>query len=102
MTDPSGGPPKPDLADQFQERMQSFGREAQVAGDRWARDPGFVTAGTWLTRLIGLAFIAVGLWLFGEVSLGLDLPQLNWDLVWPGLLIVLGGLVVLSAAVRRR
>ena len=113
MTDASGGSPKPDLADQLQERMQSFGREAQAAGERLGRDaqfagerlahdPGFVTAGTWLTRLIGLAFIAVGLWLFGEVSLGLDLPRLDWDLVWPALLIVLGGLVLLSAAVRRR
>jgi len=113
MTDPSSGQPRRDLADQFQDRMQAFGREAQAsgerlgreaqaAGERWARDPELVAAGTWLTRLIGLAVIAVGLWLFAVVSLGLDLPALDWALVWPALLIVLGGLVIVSAILRRR
>ncbi len=113
MTDASGGQPRRDLADQFGERMEAFGREAQTAGERlgreaqaagerWSRDPELVSAGTWLTRLIGLAFIAVGLWFFGEVSLGLDLPALDWALAWPALLIVLGGLVLLGAIVRRR
>ena len=102
MTDASGGQPRRDRGDQFQERMEAFGREAQAAGDRLSRDPELVSAGTWLTRLIGLGFIAVGLWFFGEVSLGLDLPALDWNLLWPALLIVVGGLVLLSAAMRRR
>jgi hypothetical protein len=113
MNDAGSGQPKRDLADHFQERMEAFGREAQTAGerlgreaqaagDRWSRDPDLVSAGTWLTRLIGLAFIAVGLWFFGEVSLGLDLPAVEWNLLWPVVLIVIGGLVLLSAAMRRR
>lgn len=113
MTDAGGGQPKRDMADQFQQRMESFGREAQAAGerlgreaqaagDRWSTDPQLVTAGTWLNRLIGLAFIAVGVWLFAEVSLGLDLPAVDWNLLWPAVLILLGGLVLLSAMVRRR
>lgn len=113
MTDASGGQPRRDLGDQFQDRMEAFGREAQAAGerlgreaqaagDRLSRDPEVLAAGTWLTRLIGLAFIAVGLWFFGVVSLGLDLPALDWDLVWPVLLMVVGGLVLLGAVLRRR
>jgi hypothetical protein len=113
MTDPAGGQPKRDLADEFQQQMDSFGRhaqaagerlgrEAQAAGDRWSRDPELVSAGTWLTRLIGLGFIAVGLWFFGVVSLRLDLPAIDWDLVWPALLVVVGGLVLVSAVMRRR
>ncbi len=113
MTDPSGGMPRRDAADQFQQRMEAFGRdaqaagerfgrEAQAAGERWSRDPELIRTGTWLGRLLGLAFIAVGLWLFGEVSLGLDLPALDWALLWPTVLIVLGGFVVLSAVLRRR
>jgi hypothetical protein len=113
MTDAGGNQPKPDLADEVQQRMEAFGREAQTAGERlgkeaqaagerWARDPGLVTAGTWLSRAVGLVFVAVGLWLFGAVSLRLDLPEPNWDLLWPALLVVLGAVVLLSAAVRRR
>lgn len=113
MTDASGGQPRRDVADEFTSRMEAFGRdaqaagerlgrEAQAAGERWSHDPELVSAGTWLTRLIGLAFIAVGLWFFGEVSLGLDLPAVDWALAWPALLIVLGGGVLLTAMVRRR
>lgn len=113
MTDASGDQPRRDLADQFTERIEAFGREAQTAGERlgreaqaagerWSRDPQLVATGTWLTRLIGLAFIVVGLWLFGEVSLSLDLPGLDWNLVWPVVLIALGGIVVIGAATRRQ
>lgn len=110
---PSGDQPRRDLGDQFQERMEAFGREAQATGERFgreaqeagarlARDPELVAAGTWFGRFIGLVLIVLGLWFFGVVSLGLDLPPFQWDVVWPALLIVVGGLVLVSAARRRR
>ncbi len=81
---------------------ERFGREAQAAGERLANDPSVMAVGTMLGRLWGLVLIVVGLWLLAEVSLGLDLPGIDWDLAWPVLLMVLGGLVILSAAARRR
>ena len=113
MTEPGGSEPRRDVGTQFQQRMEAFGRdaqaagerfgrEAQAAGDRLSRDPELVAAGTWFGRFIGLVLIVLGLWFFGVVSLGLDLPAFRWDVVWPALLIVLGGLVLLSAVLRRR
>jgi hypothetical protein len=114
MSEPGGeGQPQKDPGAAFQARMEAFGREAQaagerlgreaeVAGQRLARDPDMVAFGTWITRLIGLAFIVVGLWLFGSLSLGLDLPMLDWRLAWPALIVLVGVLVVVSAMTRRR
>lgn len=51
--------------------------------------------------LFGLLFLGVGLWLLADVSLGLDLPRVRWGDLWPVLLIVLGGWVLLGAARRR-
>jgi fatty acid desaturase len=56
----------------------------------------------WFTRLWGLVLIVIGLWLFGRFTLDLDLPSIDWDLVWPLVLIAVGGFVLLSAAGRRR
>jgi hypothetical protein len=103
MTDPATAtPPQPDTADRLKDRTEAFGREAQAAGERWARDPQVVSAGTSFTRFFGLVLIVLGLWLFGRFTLDLDLPAVNWDLVWPLGLIALGGFVLLSAATRRR
>ena len=124
MTEPGGSEPRRDVGTQFQQRMEAFGRDAQAAGERsgreaqaagerfgreaqatgerLSRDPELVAAGTWFGRFIGLVLIVLGLWFFGVVSLGLDLPAFRWDVVWPALLIVLGGLVLLSAVLRRR
>jgi len=103
MTDPATAtPPQRDAADELKDRMDAFGREAQAAGQRLGRDPQVVAAATWFTRFWGLVLIGVGLWLFGRFSLELDLPALDWNLLWPLLLIGLGGFVILSAATRRR
>ena len=91
-----------DVADEFQGRMQAFGREAQVAGERLARDPGVIAFGAWVSRLWGVVLIAVGLWLLGEFTLGLDMPAIDWATAGPAALIVLGGLLVLTASLRRR
>ena len=102
-----------DVTDEIQERVQAFGREAQVAGERLgreaqaagerlSRDPGVIAFGTWVTRLWGLVLIAVGVWFLGEFSLGWDMPAVDWNMAWPAALIVLGGLVIVSAVLRRR
>ena len=102
-----------ELGDVLGDRMRTFGRDAQAAGerlgrdaqaagDRLSRDPGVIAVGTMIGRLWGVVLIVVGLWLLAELSLGLDLPGIDWGLAWPILLIGLGGLVILSAALRRR
>jgi hypothetical protein len=103
----------PDAADHLQDRMEAFGREAQAtgerfgrqaqaAGERLARDPAFISLGTWMTRLWGLVLVGVGLWFLADTSLGLAMPRVDWSLVWPLALIVVGGGVILSALARRR
>ncbi len=81
---------------------ERFGREAQAAGERLAQDPSVIAVGTAIGRLWGIVLIVVGLWLLAELSLGLDLPGIDWGVAWPVVLIALGGLVILSAALRRR
>lgn len=51
--------------------------------------------------VFGLLFIAIGLWLFADVSLGLDLPRVRWGDLWPVALIALGAWVLLGAMRRR-
>ncbi|HLX34423.1 MAG TPA: hypothetical protein VKR30_04170 [Candidatus Limnocylindrales bacterium] len=116
MTDqappPAPTPPPNDLGDRIQAHAEAFGREAQVRGeqlgreaqaaaDRWSKDPGVVRAATTAGRLWGLALIAVGLWFFVEVTLGYSLPALDWNLLWPVILIALGLVVVVRGMTRR-
>ncbi len=51
-------------------------------------------------RVWGLVLLAVGLWLFARITLRLDVPTIPWGDLWPLLLIVLGGLVMLRAGRR--
>lgn len=117
MAEPSGSGgdsgDRRDAADAFQARMEAFGRDAQAAGERLGReaeaagrrlanDPNVMATGTWFTRFWGLVLIAIGLWFLGEFTLGLNMPAVDWNLAWPAALVVLGGLVILSAMLRRR
>lgn len=90
------------LGRQAQVAGERFGREAQATGERLARDPNVVTVGVWFGRFWGLVLIAIGLWFFGQVTLGLDLPNLDWNLVWPLALVVIGATVLVSGLARRR
>ena len=126
-TQPSSTPPPPpprDTADELHDRMQTFGREAQAAGERLGRqaqvagerfgreaqaageriaaDPNVVSAGIWFGRLWGLVLVAIGLWFFAQITLGMDLPSFDWDVAWPVFLIVVGGTVLVSGLARRR
>jgi hypothetical protein len=53
------------------------------------------------TVVIGLVLVAIGLYYLLDVTLGVDLPPIRWGSVWPIILIVIGGLVILRASSRR-
>ena len=55
-------------------------------------DPGRVG-----TIVFGVILVAVGLWFFADQTLGLDMPRLRWSELWPILIIVLGGWIVLGS-----
>jgi Domain of unknown function (DUF5668) len=51
--------------------------------------------------LFGLVILGVGLWFFAEVTLGYELPRVQWSQLWPVFLIVIGLWVVLGSMRRR-
>lgn len=40
--------------------------------------------------IVGLAILAIGVWYFADRTLGLDLPRLDADQLWPIAVIALG------------
>ena len=96
----------------FEERMESFGREAGEAGERIGRqaeafgervskDPGYRRAADTAARIWGLIILAVGVWFLLDVTLGYDMPRIPWGDVWPIGLIVIGLAVILRGMGRR-
>jgi hypothetical protein len=53
-------------------------------------------------RIWGLIVLAVGLWFFADITLGLDMPSVAWRDLWPVALIVIGLAVVIRGMARRR
>ena len=51
--------------------------------------------------LVGLVFLGIGIWYFLDTTLGLTMPDVEWDNIWPILLIVIGGVIVFRAATDR-
>lgn len=51
---------------------------------------------------LGVIILLVGLWFFASRTLGLDLPDLDWNQLWPLILIGVGGWIVLGAVRQRR
>jgi hypothetical protein len=52
--------------------------------------------------IFGGILLLVGVYYLLQQTLGLDLPDLNWDQLWPILLILLGGGILWGAWSRRR
>jgi hypothetical protein len=52
--------------------------------------------------VIGVVLLAVGLWYFADRTLGLDLPRLSWNELWPIALILLGAWIIAGPYLRRR
>ena len=57
-----------------------------------ARDPGRT-----VSVILGLILVAVGLWFFAQYTLGLDLPTVRWSQLWPLILILIGGWILLGS-----
>ena len=51
--------------------------------------------------LVGLVFLGIGIWYFLDTTLGLTMPDIEWDNLWPILLIAIGGVIVFRAATDR-
>lgn len=49
------------------------------------------------TIVLGVLLVSIGLWFFGDQTLGLDMPELSWSELWPILIIGLGGWIVLGS-----
>ncbi len=53
-------------------------------------------------RVWGLILLGVGLWLFARITLQLDLPDIPVGDLWPVVLILFGGMLLLGSGRRRR
>ncbi len=104
--------PAPDVDDRLHERMEAFGREAQkvgqrfgrdaqAAGHRLANDPTIIHAADTGARIWGLIVLAVGLWFFAQVTLGLPLPVVASRDLWPVALVLIGLFVIVRGMTRR-
>jgi hypothetical protein len=111
-TPPPASPP-PAEPRTFERRMEEFGhragaageklgKEAEAAAQRWSKDPSVVGAADTATRVWGLLVLAVGVWFFADITLGMDMPAIAWRDVWPVVLIVLGLAVLVRGMASRR
>jgi hypothetical protein len=105
--------PPPAEARTFEERVDDFGRRAGAAGEklgrdaeaaahRWSSDPSVAGAADTAARVWGLLVLAVGLWFFADITLGLSMPAIAWRELWPVALIVLGLAVLVRGMASRR
>jgi hypothetical protein len=109
----SSTPPPPAAPRTFEQRMEDLGRragaageklghEAEAAAQRWSKDPSVVGAADTATRVWGLLVLAVGVWFFADITLGMDMPAIAWRDVWPAALIILGLAVLVRGMASRR
>jgi hypothetical protein len=54
-----------------------------------------------IALVFGLALIAVGGWYFLDRTLGVDLPRISWGSLWPLILIVIGGVILIRSFQRK-
>lgn len=47
--------------------------------------------------LFGFVILAIGLWLFADQTLGLELPRILWGQLWPIVLIVIGAWIAIGS-----
>jgi hypothetical protein len=113
-TEPPPTEPAPPLREPtLEQRMEDFGRrageagerwgrEAEATGQRWSKDPSVVRATDTAARVWGLILLAVGVWFFADITLGLDMPAVAWRDIWPLGLILIGVAVLYRGMARSR
>ena len=112
-TPPTTPTPPPAEARSFEQQMEElgrragaagekFGKEAEAAAKRWSKDPTVVGAADTATRVWGLFVLAVGVWFFADITLGIEMPAIAWRDVWPVALIALGLAVLVRGMASRR
>ena len=52
--------------------------------------------------IFGAILVIIGIYYLLQRTLGLDIPDLNWDQLWPLFLILLGGAILYGAVTRRQ
>ena len=51
--------------------------------------------------VVGLVLIVIGGYAFLDRTLGFDMPRIQWSSIWPVILIVIGGLILLRSFQRK-
>ena len=82
------------------QRAEAFGHDIEDAAARFSASPGIRSAGDAAARLWGVVLLAAGLWLFARITFHLAVPDISWDLLGPGLVVILGVFVILRAGRR--
>jgi LiaI-LiaF-like transmembrane region len=81
-TEPTATPPPPQATSEWRPPR---GRESNTAA-----------------IVVGLIFLAIGIWFFLDRTLGLTMPDLEWENLWPVILILIGGVMIFRAATAPR
>jgi hypothetical protein len=68
---------------------------APAAPTAWSRRRD--DAGRSGTIFFGVILVAIGLWFFADQTLGLEMPRLRWNELWPILLVGLGAWIVFGS-----
>lgn len=100
--DEAAGEPRGFVTEAFEARARSLGREAEDAARRLSTNPSAIGLADMTARVWGVVLLGFGLWFLADVTLAMDLPRVAWQDLWPLTLIVVGLMVVVSGATRRR
>ena len=82
--------------------MPGMTEPRNVTPDDWRRREGRRRGVDTGTVVWGLILIVVGGWFFLDQTLGLEMPNIDWESLWPVVLIVIGAAVLLQGVGRRR
>ena len=94
---PAGTPTPPLRVDPDRPADSGWREPPWIPGQARARDHRPNTAAI----VVGLILIGLGAYWFLDQTLGLALPRISWGGVWPVILIVIGGLILIRSLDRR-